>query len=91
MSLLGLDVGTSGSKCVAFDPRGRILASASREYPLQHPRPGWAELDADEVWAAVEGVTREVTSKLGDDPPKALGVSSQGEAGVLIDLSLIHI
>ncbi|MHC5054101.1 MAG: FGGY-family carbohydrate kinase [Planctomycetota bacterium] len=85
MSLLGLDVGTSGSKCVAFDSSGRILASASREYPLRHPRPGWAELDADEVWAAVEQVIGEVTSGLGGDPPQALGVSAQGEAGVLID------
>jgi xylulokinase len=85
MSLLGLDVGTSGSKCVAFDPSGRIIASAYREYPLHQPRPGWAELDADEVWAAVEEVTREVTSKLQGDPPKSLGVSAQGEAGVLID------
>ena len=85
MSLLGLDVGTSGAKCVAFDPAGRVLASAHQEYPLHHPRPGWVELDADEVWAAVEKVTGEVASRLDADPPRALGVSAQGEAGVLID------
>lgn len=85
MSLLGLDIGTTGSKCVAFDPEGKILASAYREYPLYHPRPGWAELDADDVWPAAEAVLAEVASKLDKDPPKALAISSQGEAGVLID------
>jgi xylulokinase len=85
MSLLGLDIGTTGVKCVAFDPDGRVLASAYREYPLYYPNPGWAELDADEVWAKVEAVLGEVASELGGDPPKGLAVSSQGEAGVLID------
>jgi glycerol kinase len=45
MSLLGLDVGTTGTKAVAFDLDGRVLASAYREYPLRSPRPGRQELD----------------------------------------------
>ncbi len=85
MSLLGLDIGTTGAKCVAFDLEGRIRASAYREYPLYYPQPGWAELDGDEVWAAAEAVLGEVASKIRHDPPKGLAVSSQGEAGVLID------
>ena len=45
MSLLGIDVGTTGCKAVAFDDSGSIIASAYREYPLQFPKPGWIELD----------------------------------------------
>ena len=45
MSLLGLDVGTTGCKAVAFDLEGRPLAAAYREYPLLHPEPSWSELD----------------------------------------------
>ena len=38
MSLLGIDVGTTGCKAVAFDESGRIIASAYREYPLHFPK-----------------------------------------------------
>lgn len=40
MSYLGLDIGTSGCKALVFDDSGRTLASAYREYPLNHPQPG---------------------------------------------------
>lgn len=85
MSLLGLDIGTTGCKAVAFDLDGRSLASAYREYPLYHPQPGWAELDPAEVWACVEQVLAEVAAQTASDPVRAMGVSSQGEAGVPID------
>ena len=42
MSLMGLDIGTTGTKAVIFDPDGAILSSAYREYPLLSPEPGWA-------------------------------------------------
>ena len=40
MSLVGLDVGTTGCKAIAFSRDGQILAHAYREYPLHFPRPG---------------------------------------------------
>ncbi|GMV90609.1 MAG: hypothetical protein AMXMBFR82_03870 [Candidatus Hydrogenedentota bacterium] len=85
MSLLGLDVGTTGTKAVAFDLDGRVLASAYREYPLRSPRPGWQELDADEVWRSVREVLGEVASKTKADPVKAMAMSAQGEAVTPVD------
>ena len=41
--LIGLDIGTSGAKCLLADETGRVIASATREDPLSTPRPGWAE------------------------------------------------
>ena len=79
MSLLGIDVGTTACKAVAFDLTGRPLASATREYPLQTPAPGRLELDANTVWDAVRTTVREVNSIL-TEPVTALAVSSQGEA-----------
>jgi len=32
MSLMGLDVGTTGVKAMAFTPEGKVLARAYREY-----------------------------------------------------------
>ena len=50
MSLLGIDVGTTGCKVIAFREDGTLLAQAYGEYPLNHPQPGWSELDANVVW-----------------------------------------
>ena len=49
---LGIDIGTSGTKTLAIDERGTILASASAEYPCAHPRPGWSEQDPELWWDA---------------------------------------
>ena len=43
--LLGIDIGTSGSKALLVDLDGNILASAMAEYPMYTPRPLWAEQD----------------------------------------------
>ena len=80
MSLLGIDVGTSGCKAAAFSEDGQALASAYREYVIQHPQPGWAELDTREVWECVRENIAEVAARVGNDPVRALCVSSIGEA-----------
>ncbi len=78
MSLIGLDVGTTGCKAVAFTEEGDELAMAYREYPLQHPQPGWSELSAHAIWQGTQDVLLSVGALLGNDPPAALSVSCQG-------------
>jgi xylulokinase len=76
--LLGLDVGTSAVKGVAIDEEGRILATASAEYPLARPRPGWSEQDPEDWWRATE----EVLGLLPDGP---IGLSGQMHGLVVLD------
>lgn len=76
MSLLGLDVGTTGTKAVVFTEDGRELAQGYRDYPLLHPKPEWVELDADALWEKVKELIREVSAVVRDDPIEALAVSS---------------
>ncbi len=85
MSLLGLDIGTTGTKAVIFDEGGAILASAYREYPLIHPQPGWMEIDPEQVWRMVTEAVGEATSAASADPVKALAISTMGEAAVPLD------
>jgi xylulokinase len=80
MSLLGLDIGTTGCKAIAFDEDGRPLASAYREYPLLNPWPGFFELEPDVVWSDLGDCVREVNGSIPGDPVKALAISAQGEA-----------
>ena len=84
MTLLGVDVGTTGCKAVVVGAEGAPIAAAYREYALATPRPGWAELDPDAVWEAVCAAIREVTAAV-PEPPQALAVATLGEAVTPID------
>ena len=80
MSLLGVDLGTTGCKAGVIDENGRFLALAYREYEMLHPQPGWAELDSQAVWEKVKEVIREVAAGTRRDPITAVAASSMGEA-----------
>lgn len=80
MSLLGIDVGTTGCKVIAFNTDGRMVAQAYDEYPLNHLQPNWSELDSRVVWEKVSNGICKVASQTKSDPISALSVSSQGEA-----------
>jgi xylulokinase len=86
MSLLGIDVGTSGCKAVLFAEDGRQISSAYAEYDYQSPQPGWAELDTPGVWEQVKATIRAAVAGepggYAKDPPRAVCVSSLGEAVV---------
>ncbi len=82
MSLLGIDIGTSGCKAVVFSETGRPLASAYDEYDFRRDGPGWAELDVEEVWARIRRTIAGAVKGAAGDPVKALAVSSMGEAMV---------
>ncbi|HEX9655637.1 MAG TPA: FGGY-family carbohydrate kinase [Bacteroidota bacterium] len=85
MSLLGIDIGTTGCKVVAFNNEGKMIFASSAEYPLLFPRTGWIELDPELVWRKVVRCIREVATKTRRDPVSALAVSAQGEAFIPVD------
>ncbi len=76
--LVGVDVGTTGVKAVAISADGRLLASASEEYALSTPQPGWAEQDPEDWWRAAE-------SCLARLPQGHVGFSGQMHGLVVLD------
>lgn len=86
MSLLGIDVGTSGCKSAVFSETGEQLTVAYEEYDMDRPQPGWAQLNAWEVWDKVKStISRAVgehNAAARGDPIRALSASSMGEAVV---------
>ena len=48
--LLGIDLGTSACKVVAFTPEGEVVAHSSAAYPVFYPAAGWAEQDPEDVY-----------------------------------------
>jgi xylulokinase len=86
MSLMGVDVGTTGVKAVVFDESGRLLSRAYEEYPLLFPFPGACELDSRTVVEASLRVIGEAANHVRNaDPVRAIGIASQGEAFTPID------
>src|SRR5574337_2208883 len=80
MSLLGIDIGTTGCKAMALSVDGSILAVAHREYDVIRPQPDWAELNSQWVWEKIQQVIAEVAAQAAHDPLESICVSSMGEA-----------
>ena len=78
MALVGLDVGTTALKGVAIDEAGHVLATASADYPLARPQPGWSEQDPEDWWRAA-------TDVLGRLPTGPVGLSGQMHGLVVLD------
>jgi len=86
-AFLGIDIGTSGTKTLAIDPRGKILAEATESYPIYQSKPLWSEQDPDDWWratvATVRGVVRRAKLKPAD--VRAIGLSGQMHGSVFLD------
>lgn len=85
MSLMGVDVGTSSCKAVAFDCQGRVLASASREYQPVFLSRGRVEAEPGTFWRAATAAIAEAAAQTEDDPVEALAISSHGESFMPVD------
>ncbi len=85
--LLGLDIGTSGTKTILVEETGRIVARALGEYPLLTPRPNWAEQEPAEWWKATVETIRQVLAQAGvsGDEVRAVGLSGQMHGAVFLD------
>ena len=77
--LLGIDVGTTGTKTILFTEDGEAVAHAYRGYELSHPHVGESEQDADDWWRAICETVREVCEGRGvSDKVAAISLSTQG-------------
>ena len=88
--LLGIDIGTSGTKSVLFDQEGQAVASSLREYPLYQPQNGWAEQDPDDWWNAVVCSCQDIVKESSVDPVEIVGVGLSGQMHGLVMLDEDH-
>lgn len=82
--LLGIDLGTGSVKALLLDAAGSVISEASCPYPVQSPKPGWAETDPEAWWAALSRVVRQVVASA-SHPVEAIGLSGQMHGVVLTD------
>ncbi|HAF15601.1 MAG TPA: xylulokinase [Blastocatellia bacterium] len=90
MKLLGIDVGTGGTRAVAVDESGNVVAAATAEHaPFASPHIGWAEQDPRDWWRATIEAVRHVLARPNVNAGEiaCIGFSGQMHGAVLIDES----
>lgn len=84
--LIGIDLGTSGTKTVLFDETGKSIASATVEYPLLQPQNGWAEQDPAHWWDACHKTLSQVMQTSGVQAADVAGIGLSGQMHGLVML-----
>lgn len=84
--LLGIDIGTSGTKALVCDEKGKVLATAMAEHSISSPKPGWSEQNPEDWWQATIKSTRAVLkkAKIKGSQIKAIGLSGQMHGSVFL-------
>ena len=85
--LLGIDVGTTGTKTILFCEGGEAVAHAYRPYPLYNPALNHSEQDALDWWRAITDTVREVCAGIDAMGVVAISLSTQGGTVVPVDKS----
>ncbi len=85
MSVLALDVGTTGVTALVVSEAGAVLSRGYQEFPQHFPRPGWVEHEPEEIWQAVLASTRAALADPAAGTVTCLGVTDQRETAVLWD------
>ncbi|MDH5794465.1 MAG: FGGY family carbohydrate kinase, partial [Candidatus Bathyarchaeota archaeon] len=85
--LLGVDVGTTGSKSVIFDLDGRLVSRGYKEYPMIMPKHTWAEQNPNDWWKATVESTKMAIRKasIASDKIAGLGLSGQLDSPSFLD------
>jgi glycerol kinase len=85
--VLAIDQGTTSSRAILFDRRGRIIASAQEEFRQHYPRPGWVEHEPEDLWDTTRRVALLVLRRAGISRGQvaAVGIANQRETTLLWD------
>jgi xylulokinase len=85
--LIGIDVGTSGTKTLLCTDRGKILATVTESYPAYHPKPLWSEQAPEDWWQATIRSVRKVLrkAKVKGSSVQGIGLSGQMHGAVFLD------
>lgn len=84
MYILAIDQGTTGTRAVLYDDRGRMVDKSDRSFRQIYPKPGWVEHDAMEIWQTVVDTVQELLAR-NNGKIAAIGITNQRETTVIWD------
>jgi len=88
MPVLGIDVGTSGSRALLLGEDGTLIGSTTADHaPFRSPMAAWAEQDPEDWWRASQEAVRALLKRTSVSPASisAVGLSGQMHGAVLLD------
>lgn len=85
--IMALDQGTTSSRCILFDSKGKIVSMVQKEFRQIFPKNGWVEHDPMEIWSTQFGVAVEAMAKINvtSKDIAALGITNQRETTIVWD------
>lgn len=85
--ILTLDQGTTSSRAILFNEKGKIISLAQKEFSQIYPKPGWVEHDPMEIWSTQASVITEAILKenFKAENIAAIGITNQRETTVVWD------
>ena len=85
--IMSLDQGTTSSRCIIYDRKGSIIASAQKEFTQFFPKEGWVEHEAEEIYDSQMEVAKRalVKADLTWQNIAAIGITNQRETTILWD------
>jgi xylulokinase len=84
--VLGIDVGTGGTRAVVVDADGRVISSATEEHEaFRSPQTGWAEQHPDDWWRAAQVAIRKALGEVRGRQIECVGFSGQMHGAVMLD------
>ncbi|HKJ94780.1 MAG TPA: glycerol kinase GlpK, partial [Gammaproteobacteria bacterium] len=85
--ILAVDQGTTSSRAIVFDARGRIVATSQQEFRQYYPQSGWVEHDPEELWQSTLAVCRDALERAESDGAEVvtLGITNQRETTIVWD------
>lgn len=85
--IIALDQGTTSSRALLFNAKGRLVGSAQKELGFQCPHPGWVEQDPSHIWGSQSGMARELVETSGVDLEDVvgIGIANQRETTIVWD------
>src|SRR3990172_6231523 len=81
--LIGVDLGTSGTKAALYRPDGKLIAKAAMEVPIYYPNPGVVEQDNDDFYTSAAQTVHRCVQDSGIDPDQIAAIAFDSQmAGI---------
>ncbi|MBW3468757.1 glycerol kinase GlpK [Arthrospiribacter ruber] len=85
--ILSLDQGTTSSRAIVFDKKGKIISVAQKDFKQHFPKSGWVEHDPHEIWSSQSSVMIEALANEGIKASEiaGIGITNQRETTIIWD------
>ncbi len=85
--ILSIDQGTTSSRAIIFDQKGKMISMAQKEFKQIYPNAAWVEHDPNEIWSSQLSVATEAVAQAGlnMDEIAAIGITNQRETTIVWD------